>query len=101
MKNGGPCPRCGAVDRYVIDEAKIPNYEYSNSVEPLTLTAAYTTTGESGLFGDKQARIPVRVEAWVCAGCAHTELYAKDLDVLARFADERLGGVRRIKGKPR
>lgn len=97
MKNGEPCPKCGAGDRYVIDEAKIPNYEYANSVEPLTLTAAYTSTGASGFFGDKQARIPVRIEAWICAGCAYTELYAKDLDVLERFAREQLGGVRRVR----
>lgn len=95
MKHGKPCPKCDAVDCFVIDEAKVPDYTSADAVAPLTVTAAYTSTGKSGLFGAKQDRVPVRIEAVVCAGCAYTELYAKDLDVLERFARSGLGGVRR------
>ena len=98
MKHGKPCPKCDAVDCYVIDEAKIPDYQTSDAVAPMTLTAAYASTGQGGFFGAKQSRIPVRIEAVVCAGCAYTELYAKDLDVLQRFARSQLGGVRREGG---
>lgn len=95
MKDAQPCPKCGARDRYVIDEARTPHHKYINAVRPLALTAEYASTGESGFFGDKHDQFFVRVEARVCAGCAYTELYAKDLDVLERFARENLGGVRR------
>ena len=96
MKDGGPCPKCQSRDVFVIDQAQIPNYEYSNSVVPLTLTAHYGPTGETGFLGmGKSERVPVRIEAYVCSSCAFTELYAKDLDVLARFAAEGVGNVRR------
>lgn len=96
MKNLRPCAQCGSKDAFIIDEALIPNYEYANSVESLTLTAAYAETGEVGLLGAKHARFRVRVEAKICAECGHTELYSKDLDVLARFARQKLGNVRRV-----
>jgi len=96
MKNGGKCPKCGSGEVFVIDEARIPDYQYSDSVQPLTLTAHYGPTGETGFLGmEKSDRVPVRIEAYVCARCAFTELYAKDLDVLARFAQQRAGNVRR------
>ena len=58
MKKTGTCPKCESKDLFVVDEARIPNYEYSNSVVPLTLTAHYTDTGEKGLLGGpKKARI--------------------------------------------
>jgi predicted nucleic-acid-binding Zn-ribbon protein len=99
MKHAQPCPKCGARDRYVIEEARTPHPKFINAVRPLTLTAEYAETGESGLFGDKMDQIYVSVEARVCAGCAYTELYAKDLEVLERFAQEGLGGVRRERAK--
>jgi hypothetical protein len=79
----------------VIDEAVIPHHKYSNSTLPLTLTAHYEETG-SGLLGAKSGRTPVRIEAVVCASCAYTELFAKDLDVLERFARTGRGNVRRV-----
>jgi predicted nucleic-acid-binding Zn-ribbon protein len=96
MKQGRACPKCGSTERFVIDEAKSPNYEYANSVEPLTLTAAYTESSERGLPSGKKARLPVLIEAHVCAGCGYSELYAKALDVLERFARQELGGVRKV-----
>ncbi|MGE5787515.1 MAG: hypothetical protein ACM3ZE_23175 [Myxococcales bacterium] len=97
MKNLRPCVGCGSKDAFIIDEALIPNYESSNTVESLTITAAYAETGEVGLLGSKHERYRVRLEAKVCAECGHTELYSKDLDVLARFARQKIGNVRRIR----
>lgn len=96
MKNATACPKCASSEMYVIDEALIPDYRYANSTQPLTLTAHYGPTGETGFFGDKSARVPVRIEAYVCAACAYTELFAKDLEVLAQFARAGAGNVRKI-----
>ena len=96
MKNGEACPKCESDEVYVVDEAQIPDYQYSNSVRPLTLTAHYGPTGATGFLGmEKSERTPVRIDAYVCAKCAFTELYAKDLDVLERFAREGVGNVRK------
>jgi len=95
MPTEKPCPKCGGVELYVIDEALIPDYRYTNSTVQLTLTAHYEPSG-SGLWGAKSVRTPVRIEATVCASCAYTELFAKDLDVLERFARNGAGNVRRV-----
>jgi len=95
MKQGG-CPKCRGLDLYEIEEALVPDYSSNNASYPLTLTAHYGRTGEIGIFGDKMARVGVRVSAYVCASCAHTELYAKDLDTLAKLAAQRAGGVRKV-----
>jgi predicted nucleic-acid-binding Zn-ribbon protein len=96
MKDAGPCPKCASRELYVIDEALIPDYQSSNYAYPLTLTAHYGPTGEMGFFGDKSKRVPVRIEAYVCATCAYTELFAKDLEVLAQFARTGAGNVRKL-----
>ena len=36
MKHGKPCPKCDAVDCYVIDEAKIPDVRYADAIVALT-----------------------------------------------------------------
>ncbi len=96
MKNGEACPKCESDDVYVIDEAQIPDYRFSNSGRPLTLTAHFGPTGETGFLGaEKSERVPVRIDAYVCARCGYAEIHAKDLDVLARFAREGAGNVRR------
>ena len=95
MKQSGMCPKCGATEIFVVDEARLPNYEYSNSVVPLTLTSHYTTTGETGLLGGpKMGRASVHLAAHVCGRCGAVEWYAKDLDVLRRLASEPDAGVR-------
>lgn len=76
------CPKCANRELYVVDEALIPNYEYKNAIEPLTLTAHFGPNPEAA---GASMRVPVRIEAYVCTKCAYTELYAKDLEVLARF----------------
>lgn len=92
------CLRCGGDDRYAIQQVLIADGDSANGVDPFTLTAHWGETGETGVFGAKMARTAVRAEAVVCAKCGYSELYAKDLPVLERFAAERLGGVRRLRG---
>ncbi len=92
------CPRCSGDDRYAIQQVLLADGTSVNGVDTFTLTAHYGETGESGLFGAKMGRSVVRAEAVVCAKCGYTELYAKDLAVLERFAAERVGGVRRLRG---
>ncbi|NUP06772.1 MAG: hypothetical protein HOW73_12020 [Polyangiaceae bacterium] len=97
MKNG-VCPKCESSEIYVVDELKIPNYEYSNSVVPLTLTAHYGETGETGFLGSaKMERVGINLRALVCGDCAFTEVYVDNLDRLKKFAAQRQGGVRRYK----
>jgi len=38
----------------------------------------------------------VRITAYVCAACAYTELYAKDLELLAKLAARSAGNVRKV-----
>lgn len=92
------CPRCSGDDRYAIQQVLLADNSSANGVDNFTLTAHWGETGETGVFGAKMARSAVRAEAVVCAKCGYTELYAKDLAVLERFAAERQGGVRRLKG---
>jgi len=96
MKQSQRCPKCEGAKIYVIDQAKIPNYEYSNSSNPLTLYAHYGPTGEKGFFGAKEQRVGATIEAWVCAGCGYSELYASPLSILERFAE--LGVIRELNG---
>jgi len=94
----GVCPRCESTDLYAIDEVLIGAPDSVNGVFPFALTAHYGYTGETGFLGmGTQRRTEITVEARVCARCAYTELYAKDLDELANFANEGVGGVRRLR----
>ena len=96
MKQGG-CPKCQGRDVFEIEQALQPDYSSDNMSYPLTLTAHYGPTGKMGLFGDKMSRVGVGIAAYVCASCAYTELYTKDLDVLATLAAQGAGGVRKVK----
>ncbi len=81
----------------MVEEARMPNYEFSNSVVPLTLSSYYTETGEKGfLGGPKMGRISVHLEAYVCGACGAVEWHAKDLDVLRRLATTAGSGVRPV-----
>lgn len=99
MRMSGKCPKCPSQDFFVVEEVQSPNYEYSNSIKPVTLTSHYGSYGEKGLLGGpKQTRAGVHMEAWVCAGCGYTELYAKDMERLADFAERGVAGVRKQSG---
>jgi hypothetical protein len=93
----GICTKCDGKDVYEITEALAPHPRYINSVLPVTLTAHYGPTGDTGFFGDKMGQVSVRVSAFVCGACGYTELYAKDLDRLARMAARGEGNVRAAK----
>ena len=98
MRKSLVCPKCQGQRFFEIEKMLVPNYEYSNSVEPFTLTAAYTDTGREtkGIFGSSAeiARIGAEASAFVCASCGYTEVYARELDVLEDFASKGEGGVR-------
>lgn len=91
---GRPCLACGGTKAYAVTEALVPNYEYSNSVEPLTLTAANLDKESPGFFSPTE-RVPVKMSARVCAGCGRVDFFVQDLAVLERFARARAGNVRR------
>lgn len=91
-----PCPKCGGRELYEIDRALIPNYEYSNTLEPLTLTGAMLPTQSTGLLSPTAERQVVTVKAMVCVACGFTELYARDLHLLDAFAKAGKGNVRRV-----
>jgi predicted nucleic-acid-binding Zn-ribbon protein len=97
MRKSLVCPKCQGQRFFEIDKMLVPNYEYANSVEPFTLTAAYTETGQvtKGFFGGAEmARIGAEASAFVCAGCGYTEVHARGLDVLEELASKGEGGVR-------
>lgn len=91
-----PCPKCGGRELYEIDRALIPNYEYSNTLEPLTLTGAMLPTQATGLLSPTSEREVVTVKAMVCAKCGFTEFYARDLGLLEEFAKAGKGNVRKL-----
>lgn len=91
-----PCPKCGGRDLYEIERALIPNYEFSNTLEPLTLTGAMMPTKSTGFLSPSAQREVVTIKAVVCAGCGFAELYAKDLNLLAEFAQAGKGNVRKL-----
>lgn len=96
MKDG-PCPKCQTRELYEISEAHQADHDSANATYPLTLTAVYGPSGESGFFGDKMTRVGVTVAAHVCSKCGYTELYANGLDELERFAREGTGNVRKVR----
>jgi predicted nucleic-acid-binding Zn-ribbon protein len=103
MRKSLVCPKCQGRRFLEIDKVMIPNYEYSNSVEPFTLTAVYMETGveTTGIFGSKEmARIGAEASAFVCGGCGYTELFAKDLAILEHLASAAKGGVRVVDATP-
>lgn len=98
MDDRWKCPKCAGDDRYTIEKVLVADYTSANAMNPFTLTAHYGETGETGFLGAKMERAVVRSRATVCAACGYTDLYALDLPVLERLAQERHGGVRRRRG---
>lgn len=89
------CPRCGHTEFYVVDQARMPNYEYSNSAVPMTLTAHYGDTGKKGLLGSSsKERVGVEMSARVCGGCGVISWFVRDMAQLSQFAQRGWGGVR-------
>jgi len=95
MTASRPCASCGETTGFLVQEALIPNYEYSNSAEPLTLTVANLDEQNPGLLSSTE-RVSVKLSARACGGCGRVELFAKDLAVLERFAAANAGDVRKL-----
>ena len=91
-----PCSACGETSGYLVTEVVSPNYEFSNAIEPLTLTAAMLENKKAGLFSSAQERVPVKLAARVCGGCARVEFFVQDLALLERFAAAGIGNVRKF-----
>jgi len=89
------CANCGEIKGFAVQEALIPNYEYSNSAEPLTLTVANLDKPNGGRLSGTE-RVSVKLSARVCGGCGRVELFVKDLGVLERLATSNAGNVRRL-----
>lgn len=88
MKHNKTCPACQHTSFFVINPVKSPDYEYSNTFEPIGIAGVYGPTGESGLLGPKKARQVVTLEAWVCQGCGLTSFFANDLELLGQIASK-------------
>ncbi|MCA9525615.1 MAG: hypothetical protein R3F43_09480 [bacterium] len=94
------CPQCGHGEFFAIETVESPHYEFANSIKPLGLTGYYGPSGETGLFGgSKDRRFVVEMTAYVCRGCRHVLLFAKDAALLERMARERRG-VEIVAGLP-
>ncbi len=89
------CVQCEETAHFDVAQARIPNYEFANSVVPLTLTSHYGDFGETGLFGRSKSREGIEMSARVCRGCGLVSWYVRDLEKLAEFAERGLGGVSR------
>lgn len=97
MKNTSTCPKCSSRTLYAVDLLNMPDPLRHEFVSPLTLT----TFAGALRFSDATRAGPhnVHLEAWVCADCAYTELYALDLETLEALAAQGEGWVRKIETK--
>ncbi len=100
MKQSGLCPKCTGDDLYVVERVTQPNHDSINGTHTTTLFAIWAETGESGFFGAKASRyVAGSLEAWVCAQCGFTELYAHDANSVLEQLAQRGLGVRRVKAR--
>lgn len=74
----------------------MPDPSFATSFMPLALAGAVLPTGKTGVFGNKVEERVVSLEAWVCADCGYTDLYARDLDLLSRMASTGKANVRYV-----
>ena len=95
MKNG-PCPKCQSRDLIHVEDVQTPDTQSANLIYSSALTAHYGPSGETGFFGAKNTRVAVYLEAFVCAKCSYTELYAKNLPLLAELAGHQQAGARKL-----
>ena len=89
MKTSNTCPKCQCQKIWQIDTVQHPEWEYSNTVHAMPVTAhvadSFTPRIDAGQF-----------EARVCSGCGYTEWYAKRFE--ADFAKLGDAGVRLVDG---
>lgn len=89
-----PCS-CGSTEVFVVDHVTTPNTEYVNTVNPLAIVSAWVQKEKTGFFEPSGERLSCELAAKVCARCGRVEWFAKDLALLASFADRGIASVRR------
>lgn len=77
-----------------MNEATTPNPRYANTVTPQAVVAAWVPAAKGGLFGGGE-RLACTLSARIFVGCGRVDWYAKDLQLLARFAADGTAGVSR------
>jgi hypothetical protein len=90
-----PCS-CGAKEVFAIDPVTTPSTEYSNTVDSYAIVSAWIEKQNAGLFSLGGERLSCGLAAKVCVSCARVEWFAKDLALLASFAEKGIGSVRRM-----
>ena len=89
MKNSRKCPKCQCTRLWVVEPLRTV-YEYSPGTLPLHLDYDQV---EGTNFLNRSKRQVGTLDAWICADCGFTELWAKGLQKL-QHAPER--GIRLI-----
>ena len=75
----GVCPKCACTKIYVVDEVRQPDHDSANVIHPLRVSTFALSASELGVPIGNEHRTPVgSFEAWICASCGLTELYAKN-----------------------
>ena len=89
MRTTEQCPKCQSHTIWVVGKIQLRDPTRSEPSIPFSLAAGEDISGnriEAGTF-----------EAWVCANCGYTELYAKDFhEKLAALARYGWNGIRLI-----
>ncbi len=99
MRQRRVCPKCAGRVFYVVEQTKMSDGRSANGTIPVALAAQYMPTGK-GLFGDTYSRVEAQLDAWICAGCAYSELYARDLRVLEQLRVAGAEGVSLVDARP-
>ena len=100
MRDSETCPKCRSRKIFVV--AEVGNeHETLTATVPLPVAVGAVLVQGGGVFGGttKQIVKAGTFEAWVCAKCGFTELYAKKLAAIARLA-EKSSCVRVIEHEP-
>lgn len=89
MRTTEQCPKCHSHTIWVIDKVRQPDPTHSEPSLPLFLIGGDDISGKRIEAGT--------LEAWMCANCGYTELYAKDFqEKLAALARYGWNGIRLI-----
>ena len=91
MKNTHTCPKCNSKSLWIIEPLRTI-HEYAPGSIPLHLD--YDQVSGTNFLNRTKERVG-GLDAWICAECGYTELWARELQKLVH-APER--GIRRIDG---
>jgi len=87
MKNTRTCPKCQSQQLWVVEPLKTVQ-EYDPGTLPLHLD--YDQVEGTNVFNRSRVRVGM-LDAWICASCGYSELWARGLQKL-KHAPER--GIR-------